>query len=286
MYTLPPNTWLYQLAMTCYLISYISWDILVLRFVLATASVFLFVWGFKDLGGVSVDTCAWNGVFFCINLCHGIYLLWQMRPVKFRSLDYENIHAKFFKGALSAMTSKEFQLLSSVSLVRELRRGSSYADHGNKPHSLSILVSGKMEVCNFQRDGATGAQREVVVNVIQPFEFIDSPQWISRNRAPDQVFLVTLRAAEDCRFIMWPMETLEKLFKTHPHFKTHLECVVGCDVAEKLMQLDIHQQQAQQPQQQPQSGSSIPGVKNIDNSEPPLAVSSVQSMVDGDSNCV
>ncbi len=141
------------------------------------------------------------------------------------------------------MTSKEFQLLSSISLVRELRRGSSYADHGNKPHNLSILVSGEMEVCNYHRDVTTGgADREVVVNTIRPFEFVDSPQWISRNRVPDQVFLVTLRATEDCRYIMWPMEALETLFESHPQFKTYLECVVGCDVAEKLMHLDKQQQ--------------------------------------------
>ena len=243
MYTLPANTWLYQMAMSCYFISYISWDILVLRFVLASASVFLFTWGFMDLGGVSVDTCTWNAVFFCINMSHGIYLLWQRRPVQFLSPDYENIHKKLFDGAQSAMTSKEFQLLSSLSLVRELRKGSSYADHGNKPHNLSILVSGSVDVINYHHNKDKGTDQEIVVNVVQPLEFIDSPQWISRHRVPNQRFLVTLRAAEDCRYIMWPMEALEKLFETHPQFKTYLECVVGCDVAEKLMHLDRQQKE-------------------------------------------
>ena len=231
----PTNDWIYQVAMTFYLISYLSNNILVLRFVLAAASVCLFVWSVVTLN-IGVDVCIWNGVFFFINVFHGLYLLWQMRPVQFRNEDFKDVYEKAFAAPHSAMSQNEFAHLSSIGYVRELKRGSCYAEQGNKTHSLSILLSGTMDV--FTTNDNTLSGKDVLINRIRPFEFIDSPQWITRRRNPNQTFLVTLRAAEDCRYVMWPMEALENLLTKYPQFQTYLDGVVGCDVAAKLLDVD------------------------------------------------
>lgn len=238
---LPENAWLYQVAMSLYFVSYLSTNILVLRFVLASASICLIFWAAFDLA-VSVDTIAWNGVFFIINLCHGSYILWQMRPVKFKSPVFEDVYSKTFAAPMSAMSRNDFKTLSSVGYVRELKAGSSYADRGNKVHSLSILISGKMGVYSHAKN-TDGVAKESLVNYIKPFHFLDSPQWMNHLRRGNDdatdVFLVTLRANEDCKYVMWPIEALEELCEEHPRFRTYLESVVGFDVARKMLATDL-----------------------------------------------
>jgi len=56
-------------------------NILLLRLVVAIASICLVVWGGAVLN-VSVDALVWNALFAIINLGHAGYLLYQMRPIK------------------------------------------------------------------------------------------------------------------------------------------------------------------------------------------------------------
>jgi CRP-like cAMP-binding protein len=271
----PPNAWLYQLAMSLYFVSYLSSNILVLRFVLATASLCLFLWAFFVIN-IGLDTCIWNAVFFLINVCHGGYLLWMMRDVKFKSQEFEDVYTSTFAAPMSAMSRTDFLLLTSIGYVRDLNANSSYSDRGNKIHSLSILVSGKMGVYTLlpgphsttSFSTSDKYQEEALVNEIYPFQFVDSPQWMNRYDskvfAKDieaGVFHVTIRAIEDCRFIMWPIEAIDDLIKHHPRFLIYLESVMGRDVAMKLLCTDMKRQQ---PQPEPTTtNNEVSGSKDL-----------------------
>eukprot|EP00755_Sulcionema_specki_P014176 Sspe_Gene.55982::Locus_30798_Transcript_1_1_Confidence_1.000_Length_1451::g.55982::m.55982/K21108/BVES; blood vessel epicardial substance len=218
---LPANSWVFQLANVFLFLSYVSFDILVLRFVLAAASFCFCMWAWFVLK-VSLDTFIWNGVFFLINVCHGCYLLWQKRPVKFGSDELEQIYEEVF--STIGMSRMDFKLLSDVGFVRTLKAGSTYVDQGGHTHYLSVLISGTMVVT---KDGTR-------VNDILPNEFLDSPQWAGRA----SLFTVALHAKEDCRYLMWPVENLERLTSREPRFKAYLEGACGVDIAHKLFASD------------------------------------------------
>jgi len=233
MHILPGNSWLYQLAMTCYFISFMTRDLLVLRFVLAIASVFLALWAVLVLD-IAVDTLSWNCMFFILNFTHGCILLYQLRPVKFKSEELEQVYDRMFAPPLTPMSRRDFLEMSNLGFVRELKAGSTFVETGNKSHNLSIMISGHMSASNV----GMVSKQEVILNEVGAFEFIDSPQWISRAKNPDQIFKVTLRATENCRFVMWPVESLDELIKRKPLFKYYIDSVVGCDVAMKLFEMD------------------------------------------------
>lgn len=236
MKALPANDWIYQLAMVCYFLSYISPNLIFLRFVLACGSVFLFAWSVATLG-VGVDVCIWNGVFFIINVSQGCYLLWKLRPIKFKNQMFEDLYDNVFAPPLTAMCRAEFLELSNRALVRELQPGTAYATAGDCAHNLSILISGSLDVWNRVK----GSSKEIVVNTVKSFEFIDSPQWLVRKQKDHKQnkFIVSLRAGnEECCYIMWPTEALEDLFKTNPQIRSHMESAIGRDVAYKLLSVD------------------------------------------------
>ncbi len=166
-----------------------------------------------------------------------------MRPVKFKSQIFEDIYSNVFAPPYSAMSRIDFKEFTELGFIRELRKGSSYADVGSKSSSLSVLVSGSIEVLNF-RDN-----KELKIGVIKPFDIVDSPQWFINSRrnsgiakddfkVKEEDFLVKLRALEDCVYVMWPIESCDSFIKSKPYFKSYLDGVIGCDVAKKLFQLD------------------------------------------------
>jgi len=105
----------------------------------------------------------------------------------------------------------------NLGFIRELKAGSTFVEAGNKSHNLSIMIKG--HICVSTTNVSTANKQEVILNGITEYEFIDSPQWISRNKNPDQVFPVTLKCTEDCRFVMWPVESLDELISKKPMFK-------------------------------------------------------------------
>lgn len=217
-----------------------------LRFVLASASLCIFLWSLLILN-ISLDTCVWQGVFFIINIFHGSYLLWKLRPIKFKSQEFEDLYQQVFASPRSAMGRLDFMELSNLGYLRELDKGASFAEWGSKVHSLSILMSGRIEVINFEPRSCS-SRNEVSINTIEPFEYIESPQWIIQNREKcDQRFVVAIRASTNCRYITWPIENLQRLFDKDPRFLVFIENTVGYDVAHKLLKTDLARQQHVRP---------------------------------------
>jgi hypothetical protein len=258
-------------------------DLLILRFVLALASVFLAIWAVLILN-IAVDTLCWNCVFFVLNFGHGCLLLYQMRPVKFKNDELEAVYEKMFAPPLTPMTRRDFLELSNLGFFRELNPGSTFVETGNKSHNLSIMISGHMTASNI----GNISKQEVVLTEAGPYEFIDSPQWISRGKNPDQTIEVTLRATQYSRFLMWPLESLDELIAKKPMFKYYIDSVVGCDVAMKLFQMDDRIKDTPPDKLSRSLSRGLSNYSAVDNrssdSEHTVAVSSDANVVPSDNN--
>ncbi|ETO36348.1 hypothetical protein RFI_00712 [Reticulomyxa filosa] len=68
----------------------------------------------------------------------------------------------------------------------------------------------------------------------QPFEFLDSPEWLMRQTQSGVKFSISMKAVTPCTYLMWPREVLLETLKKNPHLETPLLGVLGIDVARKL----------------------------------------------------
>jgi hypothetical protein len=99
-------------------------------------------------------------------------------------------------------------------------------------------MKGKVEVVHLE-PGADGKKLEYQVSELNPLEFIESPQWLTRcNANDDQSFIGTIRAIENSRYLMWPLENLDAIIEKNPHFRAYIDSVIGVDVAHKMLRME------------------------------------------------
>jgi hypothetical protein len=81
----PTNHMYFQLANTCFFLSYLApngtYGILYLRFTLLVGCALFALWGWTVL--CSLDAFLWNANFVAINFVHVCVLLYHLRPIKF-----------------------------------------------------------------------------------------------------------------------------------------------------------------------------------------------------------
>lgn len=218
------------------IVSYISTDVLMLRIVLIGASA-LFIW--SAIIVPDKESIFFNVIYLLINFCQACYLLWMMRPIEFEDEDIENVYNKIFAPPLTAMSKLDFQLLVENGYLRRMEKGLSYSEDGNLVDQLSILISGKIDCVRYEVD-KYGKKKEKVVNSIESFEFIESPQWLTRRQDFDQTFVGRMRAGEDCHYLTWKLDELDVLISHYPQYKSFIDAVVGSDVARKILKMDAN----------------------------------------------
>ena len=218
------------------IVSYISSDILLLRIVLVAASA-LFIW--SAIIVPDPESIFFNIIYLLINFFQICYLLWMMRPIEFENEDIENVYNRVFAPPLTAMSKLDFQLLVENGFLRKIEKGQSYSEDGSMVDNLSILISGKIECVRFEVD-KYGKKKDKVVNTIESFEFIESPQWLTRRKDFDQSFVGRMRASEDCHYLTWKLDELDALIINYPQYKSYIDAVVGSDVAHKILKMDAN----------------------------------------------
>ncbi|XP_069354635.1 blood vessel epicardial substance-like isoform X2 [Maniola hyperantus] len=75
---------------------------------------------------------------------------------------------------------------------------------------------------------------ETVLHYIQPYQFVDSPEWEANREQSDDVFQVTVIAEEVCTCVCWPRMRLERVLRHRPALKVVLDCLIGKDITHKL----------------------------------------------------
>ncbi|CAH2236987.1 jg9479 [Pararge aegeria aegeria] len=68
---------------------------------------------------------------------------------------------------------------------------------------------------------------ETLLHYIQPYQFVDSPEWEANREQSDDVFQVTVVAEEVSTCVCWPRRRLERVLRHRPALKVVLDCLIG-----------------------------------------------------------
>ncbi|XP_045513203.1 blood vessel epicardial substance-like [Pieris brassicae] len=217
---------LFQAANLCFAIAFLApksfkQSILVLRALAATGAVLMGMWAGAEV--CAPDVLAWSLALVVVNSIHTVFLIIRFLPPAL-SLELTDLYLKLFKPL--KVSKKHFQELTREARVVKLEPGEAYAVEEVTPadERLSILLKGKMKVsCD-----------ETHLHYIQPYQFVDSPEWEANREQSDDVFQVTVVAEEVCTCLCWPRMRLERVLRHRPFLKVVLDCLIGKDITHKL----------------------------------------------------
>ncbi|XP_041976560.1 blood vessel epicardial substance-like [Aricia agestis] len=217
---------LFQAANLCFAIAFLApksfkQSILVLRALAAAGAVLMAMWAGADV--CAPDVLAWSLALVMVNSIHTVFLIIRFLPPAL-SLELTDLYLKLFKPL--KVSKKHFQELTREARLVRLEPGEAYAVEEVTPadERLSILLKGKMRVsCD-----------ETHLHYIQPYQFVDSPEWEANREQSDDVFQVTVVAEEVCTCVCWPRMRLERVLRHRPAVKVVLDCLIGKDITHKL----------------------------------------------------
>ncbi|CAK1604135.1 unnamed protein product [Parnassius mnemosyne] len=217
---------LFQAANLCFALAFLApksfkQSILVLRALAAAGAVLMGMWAGAEF--CAPDVLAWSLALLLVNSIHTVFLIIRFLPPAL-SLELTDLYLKLFKPL--KVNKKHFQELTREARIVRLEPGEAYALEEVTPadERLSILLKGKMRVsCD-----------ETHLHYIQPYQFVDSPEWEANREQSDDVFQVTVVAEEVCTCICWPRMRLERVLRHRPALKVVLDCLIGKDITHKL----------------------------------------------------
>ncbi|GBP44392.1 Popeye domain-containing protein 3 [Eumeta japonica] len=211
------------------------------------------------------DAFSWNFAFVFLNLAQVVYLVYQMRPVKFDPELEEVYHILFEPFKVSRLQFKRM-VSPDFAHVMSLHAGEAYAMQNlTKTDRLGLLLSGKVfqNVSRARSNLTASLMRPAgrllptyviddllaymylkeMVNVMSghqflhpiiPCEFLDSPEFESSRATIDEKFKVSIVAASSCRYVYWQRSSLEYLFVKEPYLATVVTTLIARDITTKL----------------------------------------------------
>lgn len=244
-----------------------------MRALLCLGSTLLLVWA--AVQGQAPDQAMYYGIFLAINLIHLIAVLWSEKTIQLAP-HLETLWGEVFSERGYNLEMVDFyNLCQEKSHIKRYIPGMKYIQENDKPHQLSILLTGKMEVYktdSFQRQDvylshvSTSKEREAqrfhdyaeaFCGTVYPHEFIDSYEWlVSQGEKGDgkpesftsQVEIRVPEHIKECVVLTWDNEKLEAVFKEHPRLRTCIHALVGKDIAEKMLRISGHAPQKTNPE--------------------------------------
>lgn len=238
---------LFHLANVCFLLSYLSpntrFGQVALHGGLILGFLVLSTWAWNVI--CAPDVFAWYFGFTLLNVGQLLYILYQMRPIRFDD-DLEAAYADLFEpmtitraqfkrlvGGGSMLTSDE--VTQSGGQIVSLHSGECYAIQDmTRTDRLALLISGRVNVLN----------ERTFLHSIGPCEFLDSPEFESSGpkwadtTAAETTFKVTVCAAVPSRCVVWTRASLEYLFVKDPHLATVMATVISRDITHKLLAMN------------------------------------------------
>ncbi|XP_075232417.1 popeye domain-containing protein 3-like isoform X1 [Lycorma delicatula] len=220
-----PQHVLFQLANTCFLISYAvptnRYGILFMHSLLIIGFMLFSVWAWTIV--CAPDVFIWNLCFTFLNAFQLVFVVYQMRPVKFDPELEEVYHTLFRPFKVSRMQFKKL-VGTDFAQIMSLHAGEAYAMQNlTRTDRLGLLLTGKVNVLSDQQ----------FLHPILPCEFLDSPEFESRANMDDK-FKVSIVAATSCRYVYWQRTALEYLFVKETYLATVMSTLVARDITTKL----------------------------------------------------
>ncbi|KAK2581252.1 hypothetical protein KPH14_008042 [Odynerus spinipes] len=221
-----PQHILFQLANFCFALSYSAPSskkgILFMHSVLIVGFMLLSGWAWHVI--CAPDIFSWNFSFLLLNIAQLVYIVYQMRPVKFDPELEEVYHTLFYPFKVSRAQFKRL-VSPELATVMSLHAGEAYAMQNlTKTDRLGLLLSGKVNVLSDTS----------FLHPILPCEFLDSPEFESSRASRDDKFKVSIVAASTCRYVYWQRSALEYLLVKEAYLATVLTTLVARDIATKL----------------------------------------------------
>jgi len=218
----------FQIANVFLLLSYMAsggiHGMIYLRLMLALGSAFLAIWAWLVI--CAFDTFLWNAIFTVINVVHGAYLLFTLRPVRFDK-QVEEVYRTIFE-PLKVSKQQFKKVVNCMKSIRPLKRGEHFAvERQTKADTLSLLLSGRVVVTE---NGQT-------LQDIGALQFLDSPEWFGVGLSSDDYFQVSIRACEESRVLLWHRDKLKLILLTDPFLQAVFDHILGRDVVHKLVQM-------------------------------------------------
>ncbi|XP_026472892.1 popeye domain-containing protein 3-like [Ctenocephalides felis] len=237
-YTLPLGGWIwcdiwkepqhlmFQLANVCFLVAYSApsskrgqlfmHSVLIISFMVYSA------WAWQVI--CAPDVFSWNFAFFFMNIGQVVYIIYEMRPVKFDS-ELEEAYNNLFQPFKVSRLQFKRMVCTDFAQVMSLHAGEAYAMQNlTRTDRLGLLLSGKVNVLSDQQ----------FLHPILPCEFLDSPEFESSRAGVDDKFKVSIVAASSCRYLFWQRAALEYLFVKETYLATVLTTLVARDITTKL----------------------------------------------------
>lgn len=223
---LPTNHILFQLANIFLFLSYMApaglYGLLYLRMCLTVGSFFFALWGYVIL--CAFDTMVWNAFFTAINLVHVCVLMYVLRPVRLAP-HMEVVYRELFQPL--KVSRQQFQAAAScVKVLKDVEPHETYAvEHVTRADSLTLLLSGRFLVSHKGRP----------LQIVDRFEFLDSPEWFGVCGTGGDKFQVTMTAMDRCRVVVWNRDKLKLTISGDTFLQAVFDNVVGKDVVRKLL---------------------------------------------------
>lgn len=170
------------------------------------------------------DIFSWNFSFLLLNIGQLVYIIYQMRPIRFDPELEEAYHTLFYPFKVSRLQFKRL-VSTEFATIMSLHAGEAYAMQNlTRTDRLGLLLTGKVNVLSDNN----------FLHPILPCEFLDSPEFESSRASVDDKFKVSIIAASSCRYLYWQRTALEYLLVKETYLATVLTTLVARDIATKL----------------------------------------------------
>ncbi|XP_040583198.1 popeye domain-containing protein 3 [Lepeophtheirus salmonis] len=170
----------------------------------------------------------WNFSFILLNIGQLLYILYQMRPIKFPE-EIENLYLSLFAPLRVPRTSFEKLISLDIVEISELHSGECYAIKDlSKTVRLAVLLQGRVHVVNENN----------YLHDIRPNEFLDSPEYESSGINCEETFKVTVLAAVPSKILVWQRSSLEYLFIKDPYLGSVMTALISQDITNKIYSMN------------------------------------------------
>ncbi|KAL5244656.1 hypothetical protein ACI65C_012066 [Semiaphis heraclei] len=184
------------------------------------------LWASTDV--CAMDALIWYGSLALINGVHALKLCKKLMPPAL-SIELMELYTRVFKPL--KVSEKHFRELTREAAIEQLSPGECYAVEAVTAcdQRLSILLRGR---CGVTCEGTQ-------LHNISSYQFIDSPEWMASTLMHgENMFQVTITAAEDCVYLCWQLSKLNRIFKHRPQLHAVLTSIIGKDITHKMYSLN------------------------------------------------
>lgn len=180
---------------------------------------------------MSIDTVTWNALFAVINIIQSSMLLHAERPIKLHPAE-EEIYIHIFRSRKIPLSRRDFRTLAKKAMILDYADGEAYLQQGDRVETVALVMSGNIDVyTTFQGD-----HRFAKLNVTNPWEWVDSPQFLQSINAgenPPKV-AVSLVASGPTQLCVWTLDDIRALCAANQQLMVCLLSVIAHDCATKI----------------------------------------------------